>query len=55
MCSGSRHAIDVKDDVQVQQINVQIPKTRRSGVIMDKPPGTVLHILLIVKYYFIFK
>lgn len=41
MGGTSRHVMEVKDDVQVQQPNLQNTKIRRSGAstIMDRPPG----------------
>lgn len=41
MGGTSRHVMDVKDDVQVQQPNLQNTKIRRSGasIVMDRPPG----------------
>lgn len=41
MCGTSRHVMEVKDDVQVQQPNLQNTKIRRSGasIVMDRPPG----------------
>lgn len=53
MCSTSRHAIGVKDDVPSQQTNLQNTRTRRSGIltVMDRPPGTLFFEIISLKLY----